>query len=53
MSKGDAEKVKTQVAKEMQDLKSLVGSGKALNFRDMDSLILATGIAITQLVRTR
>ena len=47
MTKGDAEKVKIQVAKEMQALKSLVGSGKVLNFRDMDSLILATGVAIT------
>lgn len=44
LTEGDAEIVKTQVAKEMQALKSIIGSGKMLNFRDMDSLILATGI---------
>ena len=46
LTKGDAEIVKTQVVKEMQALESIVGSGKILNFRDMDSLILATGIII-------
>jgi hypothetical protein len=49
LKKGDAEKVKTQVVKEMQALESLVGSGKALNFREMDSLILATGMIMTAL----
>ena len=43
LTSGDAEIVKAQVVKEMQTLESLVGSDKAINFRDMDSLILATG----------
>ena len=47
LTKGDAEIIKTQVVKEMQALESLLGSGKALNFRDMDSLVLATGMVIT------
>ena len=46
LTSGDAEIVKARIVKEMQTLESLVGSGKALNFRDMDSLILATGINI-------
>ena len=43
LTKGDAEIIKAEVVKEMKSLESLVGSGQALNFRHMDSLILTTG----------
>ena len=44
LTKGDAEMVKAQVAKEMQTLELLTESDGVLHFRHMDSLILATGI---------
>jgi len=40
----DAETVKAHVAKEEEALQLLVEASEHLNFRDMDSLILATGM---------
>ena len=44
LTKEDIEIVKRHVAKERESLQLMISSGKTLHLRDMDSLVLATGM---------